>query len=109
MATTLKVLGQSKPTAATLTALYTVPALTTTTVSTLFVCNQSSTADTFHISVAIAGAADTPAQYIYYSVTIQGNDTFAATCGISLGAGDIIRVYTTNGTLSFSAFGIENS
>lgn len=109
MASTLKVLGQSKPSAATLTAAYTVPALTTATVSTITVCNQSASATTFRISVAVAGAADTAAQYLYYDVTISGNDTFATTIGISLGAGDVIRVYNTLATLSFNIFGVENT
>lgn len=107
MASTLKVLGQSAPSAATLTACYTVPSLTTATVSSLMVCNRSSVATSFRISVAINGASDTNSQYIYYDVPIPGNDTFAATIGIGLGAGDIVRVYATLATLSFSVYGVE--
>jgi hypothetical protein len=109
MATTLKVLSQTKPTAASLTDAYTVPTLTTTVVSSIVVCNQSATTTDFRISVAVAGLADTPKQYIYYGVTIAGNDTFIATIGISLGAADVIRVYNTLATLSFNIFGQENS
>lgn len=109
MATTYKILGQSKPSAATLTAAYTVPALTTATVSTITVANQSSTATSFRISVAVNGAADTPAQYLYYDIAISGNNTFATTIGITLGAGDIVRVYNTLATCSFNIFGVENT
>lgn len=109
MATTLKVLGQSKPAATTLTTAYTVPALTTTTVSTITVCNQSATATSFRISVAVAGAADTPSQYLYYDIAISGNDTFAATIGVTLGQNDVIRVYNTLATCSFNIFGVENT
>lgn len=109
MATVQKVLGQSKPSATTLTAAYTVPALTQATVSTITVTNQSATATSFRISVAIAGAADTPAQYLYYDVAISGNDTFATTIGLTLGQNDIIRVYNTLATLSFNIFGIETA
>lgn len=109
MALTQKVLGQSKPTATTLTAAYTVPAATQATVSSFTVCNQSATATSFRLSVAVAGAADTAAQYLYYDVTIAGNDTFAGTLGITLGAGDIIRVYNTLATLSFNIFGVETA
>lgn len=107
MATTPKVLGQSSPLAATLTDLYTVPGATQTTVSTLLVANRSSTATTFRISVAVAGAADSDEQYIYYDIDIPGNDTFAATLGITLGAADVIRCYANDATLSFSAYGAE--
>lgn len=109
MAQTLKILSQTKPSATTLTDSYTVPALTTAVVSSLVVCNQSAVATSFRISVAQAGAADNPKQYLYYDVAIGSNDTFIATIGLSLGAGDVIRVYNTLATLSFNFFGQENS
>jgi hypothetical protein len=40
MATTYKVLGQLNPAATTPTTLYTVPASTSTVVSTITICNQ---------------------------------------------------------------------
>lgn len=104
---TLKILGQSKPSAASLTDIYTVPALTSTTISSIVVCNQSATATAFRISVAIAGAANTAAQYLYYDVAIGGNQTFVATIGVTLATTDKVRVYNTLATLSFNLFGIE--
>lgn len=107
MTDTLKVLSQTKPGSATLTDSYTVPALTTATISSLIICNQSATATAFRVSVAVAGAADTAKQYIYYDVPIAGNDTFIATVGLTLGAADVIRVYNTLATLSFNLYGVE--
>lgn len=109
MATTYKVLAQSKPSAATLSDAYTVPAATTATVSTITVANQSATATSFRISVAVNGASDTAAQYLYYDIAIPGNNTFATTIGITLGSGDIVRVYNTLATLSFNIFGVEQT
>ena len=109
MASALKVLGQLNPSATTLTTLYTVPGATSTVCSSLVICNRSSTATSFRVSVAVAGAADTGAQYLYYDVTIAGNDTFVATIGVSLAATDVVRVYATLATLSFSLFGQENT
>lgn len=109
MSTTYKILGQSKPAATTLSDAYTVPALTTATVSTITVANQSATATSFRISVAVNGAGDTAAQYLYYDIAIPGNNTFATTIGITLSAGDVVRVYNTLATLSFNIFGVENS
>jgi len=105
----LKVLGQSIPGAATSTLFYTVPALTSTVVSTITVCNQSATPTSFRISIAVAGAVLATNQYLYYDVPIEGNTTFAATLGITLATTDVIRVYATLGTLSFNAFGEEIS
>jgi hypothetical protein len=109
MATTPKVLGQSNPSAATLTDAYTVPALTATTISTITVCNRSSVATQFRISVAKLGAADNNVQYLYYDQMVPGNDTFAATIGITLATTDVVRVYAVLATLSFNIFGIEEA
>jgi hypothetical protein len=107
MANAYKVLGQSKPSATTLTDIYTVPGATSAIVSTITVCNQSATPTAFRISVAPAGAGDTASQYIYYDIAIAGNDTFAATLGIGLATTDKIRVYNTLATLSFTISGVE--
>ena len=107
MAEAYKILGQSKPSATTLTTAYTVPASTSAAVSSIIVCNQSATATSFRISLAIAGAADTTAQYAYYDVPIGGNETFVATIGVTLATTDLIRVYATLATLSFNIMGIE--
>ena len=104
---TLKVLAQSNPSAATWTNAYTVPAATSATVSSIVVANRSAVATSFRISVAVAGAADGPKQYLYYDVAINGNDSFAATLGITLAATAVIRVYATLATLSFNIFGVE--
>lgn len=107
MAQTYKVLGQSAPAATTLTDLYTVPGGTSTAASTLVVCNRSATGTTFRASVAVGGAADATSQYLYYDVTIVGNDTFCATLGLTLAATDKVRVYAGAATLTFSLFGVE--
>lgn len=104
---TYKVLAQSKPTAASLTDAYTVPGATSAIVSSIVVANQSSTGTTFRISVAVAGAADTPKQYLHFDFPISGNDTVVLSAGISLAATDVLRVYATLATLSFNVFGVE--
>ena len=107
MAETLKVLDQTAPSAASLTDGYTVPASTSAVVSTLVVANRSGTPTAFRVSVAPAGAGDSVEQYLYYDIAIDGNDTFAATIGITLETTDVVRVYATLATLSFTLFGSE--
>jgi len=106
MADTIQVLAQSKPLATTLTALYTVPAGQSVVVSSITICNQVAMATSWRLSIAVAGAGDDPSQYIYYGMPHQANDTFIATIGMTLGAGDVVRVYSTDGNLSFSLFGV---
>jgi len=107
MADTIKTLAQSNPSAATLTDAYTVPGSTSAVISTIAIANRSATKTKFRISVAVAGAADSNEQYLYYDINIPGNDTFVATIGISLAATDVVRVYATLATLSFNIFGVE--
>lgn len=107
MATELKVLGQSAPLAATLTTLYTVPAATQVSTSSIVVCNRSATATSFRVAVRPAGAGISDEHYLYYDVAIPGNDTFVSTIGISLGATDVVSVYATLATLSFNYYGQE--
>ena len=109
MATVYKVLGQSNPSATTATTLYTVPASTATVVSTITVANLGGSSATYRISVRPAAAAQTNAMYIAYDVTVGANDTTTLTLGITLATTDIITVYASAATMSFSAFGSEIS
>lgn len=109
MATIYKILGQSSPSTTTETDLYTVPALTSAVCSSVSICNRGTTQTTFRVSISQGGASTANKDYLYYDVTLAGNDTFIATIGISLGAGDVVRVYSGNNNLSFQLFGTEIS
>ena len=109
MTDTFKVLGQVNPAATTLTTLYTVPGATSTTVSSIAICNQAAADATFRISIQIAAAADNAKQYIYYDTTVEANDTFVATVGLTLATTDVVKIYASSGTLSFTAYGVEIS
>ena len=104
-----KILGQSSPSATTSTDLYTVPAATSTVCSSISICNRGGTQTTFRVSISPAGAAIANKDYLYYDVTLAGNDTFIATIGVTLATTDKIRVYSGNANLSFQIFGTEIS
>ena len=108
MATTYKVLGQSAPTAATATSLYTVPAATEAVISTINAVNtNASTADVIRIAVRPNGATLANEHYIVYSLSLAASSTFTYTGGITVDATDVITIFSTNGTSSFGAFGSE--
>ena len=107
MATTYKVLGQSNPSATTATTLYTVPSSTSTVVSTVTVCNQAAATASYRIAVRPAGATLAAQHYLAYDIAIAANDTTALTLGITLATTDVVTVYASSATLSFSAFGSE--
>ena len=107
MADTLKVLGQVAPVAATMTDLYTAPAGTQVVVSSIIICNQVAADTTFRLAVSPGGASIEDWHYLYYDTRIPGSETLAAQIGVTLSAGDKLRVRAGSNFLSFSAFGIE--
>lgn len=107
MTETLKILMQMSPSATSLTDFYTVPSSTSTVISSIIICNQNTTDESFRISLASAGAADNIKQYIYYDMIVLAKDTFIVTCGITLATTDVMRVYSSNTNLSFTIFGSE--
>lgn len=106
MASTYKVLGQSSPTAATLTTLYTVPAATSAVISTLAICNRGGST-TYRVAVRPAGAAVADQHYIVYDAALNQGDSIFLTLGISLAATDVVSVYAGSANVSFSLFGSE--
>lgn len=106
MATSYKILGQSIPAANNPTTLYTVPSATTTIVSTLQICNQS-TATSFSVAARPLGATLTTSQYLLYNTAIAANDALSLTIGMCLSATDVITVSSSSGNVSFTLFGSE--
>jgi hypothetical protein len=109
MTETLKVLGQQNPAATTLTTLYTCASAFGATGSSIVVCNQAAVASYFSVSVAVGGASDNPSQYLYFELYIDANDTFIATIGMTLSDTDVVRVWASSATVSFTLFGAELS
>ena len=109
MATTYKVLGQSAPAATTQANLYTVPAATSTIVSTITVANRAASAGTYRIYVRVAGASVANSQYLIYDASLSANSTDTMTLGITLAATDVVSVYASTANFSFNAFGTELS
>ena len=112
--TTYKILGQANPTAEVETDLYTVPAATNAVISCISICNfgdispiSNNSSTQFSITVSQGGAATSPKDRIYNLVTIAKYDTYIANIGMTLNAGDVVRVYTPEGYLAFNIFGTE--
>ena len=107
MATANKVLGQSKPVAATPTTLYTVPASTQANVN-VFISNQAAGNDMVRVALTKSGNSLAASNYLVYDAQIPPNSSLNLT-GIALATGDFITVYCTSGNCSFNATGIEIS
>jgi len=109
MAIAYKVLGQSNPSADSLTTAYTVPASTEAVVSSIVVANRSATETTFRIAVRPNGATVSDEHYIAYNTAIAANSLVALTLGVTMDASDVLSVYADDATLSFNVFGQEIS
>jgi hypothetical protein len=108
MAEAYKILGQSAPSAATATDVYTVPTATEAIVSSITVCNRSSTTDdTFRIAILEGGGTVANTDYIAYDAAIGINDFMVITLGIGLATTDQVEVYAGTANLTFQVFGME--
>ena len=107
MAFSYKVLGQAIPAFNSNVDLYTVPASTSAIISTVNVCNQTTSNVTFRLSIRPAGVTGTSKHFIVYDSPIPAQDTMALSLGMSLGNTDVITAYTFQGNVSFAVFGTE--
>jgi hypothetical protein len=106
MASTYKVLAQSAPSATTNTDVYTVGSGKSAVVSTITVCNRSTSA-TYRIAVRPLGATLANQHYVAYDATVAANDTVSLTIGVTLAATDVVTVYGSTANLSINIFGAE--
>ena len=107
-----KILGQSNPAATTVATLYTVAASKEAVISTISVANTTATAATFRLILQpladVSGTILTK-QYLAYDITVGASDTTVITIGVTMAAGDVIKVYGSTATLAFQAFGDEST
>jgi hypothetical protein len=102
--------AQICPPANTLVDLYTVPSGKRFVQSTMFACPQHADYDLYNnVRVAIApnGEPDNPKHYVYYNLLLPWGNTFTFSTGITLEAGDVIRVWSDTSYTSFNLFGEE--
>ena len=107
MAATYKVLGQSAPSAATATTLFT--ASSATIISTLNAANIGGTQDTIRIAIRPSGATLANQHYIAYGVPLAAGAVFSIQGGLTLANTDVVTVYSTTGNTSFTATGSDGN
>ena len=90
--------------------LYTCPAGTSTVVSSIVVCNASSTAYTYSIGISTTSATYQAGGYIVFQATVAANDTVTLTLGLVLDATNKFLVASSsNAAVNFSVYGSEIS
>lgn len=88
----------------TFATLYTTPAATSAVISSLVICNQSSSAITVRVGLDTAAGTPGADEFLVYDASVAGNDTVALTLGITMDASKYLRVSSSANTISFSAF-----
>lgn len=84
--------------------LYTTPAATQAVISSIVICNQSSSTITFNIGLDTTAGTPAASEFLVSGASIAGNDTIALTLGVTLDASKFIRVSSSANTCSFTAF-----
>lgn len=107
MPTIYKILGQVNPAVNVYSNLYSVPSSANAVISTINICNQSTSNTTFDIAVRPGIETLTFKHYLAYRTPIPNTDSIALTIGVTLGANDRIDVTSANANVSFVAFGSE--
>lgn len=108
MAEVRKLLGRLVPAHSTTGTAYQVASQNEAIVSSLVFCNRAASAATLCAEIVTAGEAGGQTnQYIYSGIIIPANDTFVATIGMTLSAGDQIRINPSNDNLTVLVFGVE--
>jgi hypothetical protein len=104
-----RLLGQSAPSATTLTSLYTCGSGIQTVVSSISVANRGTVSATYRLAIRDDGSSIANQHYLAYDASIPANDSIILTLGIVLEQNDILSVFASNADLTFQAFGAENS
>ena len=83
---------------------------TSTVVSSIVICNTSSTSATYSIAINTASGTYASGRYVVFQATIAGNDTVALTLGLVLDPTNrYLNVSSSANTVNFSVYGAENS
>ena len=98
-------LAQSSPAATTLTAAYTVPVAKVATVEAI-ICERAGAAATIRMALSPNGAAIADSHYLFFNFGLAANDTLVS-ARFTMSAGDVLRVYSSSGNVTFNINGIE--
>lgn len=82
---------------------------TSTTISTIAICNQAASAATYRICINTAASFAT-AGYLVFGASVPANDTVFLTIGATMDPTNrYLMCSASANTVSFTAFGVENT
>lgn len=85
-------------------------AATSTVISSIVICNTSSSAATYTLAINTVTATYAAGKYIVFQATIAGNDTVALTLGLTMDpVARYLNASSSAVAVNFSVYGVENS
>jgi len=75
--------------------------------SSLVVCRRGASSGAYRVSIDVGGTGTEDKDYLAFDATIGANASAVAVHGLTLGAGDQVKVYASDDDVSFSLFGSE--
>ena len=85
-------------------------AATSTIISSIVICNTSSSAVTMRLAINPASATYAAGEYIIYDAAIAGNDTLSLTLGLTMDpTARYMNLSSSSTALNVSIYGVENS
>jgi hypothetical protein len=85
------------------------PEATAAVISTIAICNTDASSATYRIGLDTEEGTPGASEWIVYGATVSANDTVFLTVGMTLAAGQYVRVSSSANTVVFSAFVSEIS
>ena len=110
MGETRKILGQMDCAASTTVTACKITSAYEAIVSSLVFCNRGNATCLCAYLVSAGDSGEAADQYLYWDLAIPADDTFVATIGMTLSAGDEIRVAadsTQASSVTVTVFGVE--
>lgn len=108
MASSYKILGQSRPADTNVAVLYTVPAGGQAVVSNIAIANVTTSNKTFDVYVLKSSGTASEDTAIAFGTTVLANSTTMLTVGLTLGPGEKIAIKSgTASAVTFTASGLE--
>lgn len=95
---------QGTASTSTYATLYTVPATKSAVISTISIANQGVSSVSYRIGITDSDTDPTFTDWIVYDSAVSGNDTTFVTVGLTLTAGQYLKISSSANTTTFMCF-----
>lgn len=95
---------QGTASTSTYATLYTVPATKAAVISTIGIANESASSIEYRIGISDSDTDPVSGEFLVYDSAVSANDTTFITVGITLTAGQYLKISSSSNTSTFTCF-----